>query len=213
MPAKAAVSILVADPHPITRAGVRAVLAAHADLAVVGETGYGPEVAALAEKLGSDVLVCETALLGAADLSLLRERGCRVLVLTASEDARTTREVLAAGAAGYLLKRATPDQLVQAVRVVAGGGTYLDPEVAGCVLHGPRDESGLSDREEQVIRLIALGYSNKEIAAQLRLSVKTVETYKGRSLEKLNVRTRVGLVEYAARRGWLNAADRAVVVG
>src|SRR5207244_1603694 len=109
---------------------------------------------------------------------------------------------------GYVLKRAAAAELVQAIRAVADGGTYLDPALAGSVVDdfvrpAPEREATsaeLSEREAEVIRLIALGYSNKEIAAQLKLSVKTVETYKTRSMEKLHVRSRVDIVRYAARR-------------
>ncbi len=111
---------------------------------------------------------------------------------------------------GYALKRAAAGELVRAVRAVAAGGTYLDPEAAGGVvgdlLRPPAGARGveLSEREEEVMRQIALGYSNKEVAAHLTLSVKTVETYKTRAMEKLGAHNRVDLVRYAAKRGWLD---------
>ena len=117
------------------------------------------------------------------------------------------RQLLAARR-GYALKRAAPEELVHAIRAVAAGGTYLDPAIAGKVVGGfvrPRQaEAGeLSEREADVVRLTAAGHSNKEIAAQLELSVKTVETYKARSLEKLGLNSRADLVRYAVQRGWL----------
>ena len=212
-PEQKPVTVLIADAHPIVRAGLRTLVTAQPDMSVVGEAGYCAEVLDLAGRMAPDVVVCETTLPGGDGLTArLQALGRRVLVLTVCAEPRTMREVLAAGACGYVLKRATADQVVQAVRVVAGGGTYLDPELAGCVVDGFRDEVGLSEREEQVIRLLARGYSNKEIAAQLRLSIKTVETYKARSMEKLKVHTRTGIVEYAVGRGWLAVADRPVVV-
>jgi DNA-binding NarL/FixJ family response regulator len=138
----------------------------------------------------------------------------KVLVLTVHEDKGYLRLLLEAGVAGYVLKRAAAAELVQAIRIVADGGTYLDPALAANVVDtfmrpAPEREgvvAELSEREAEVIRLIALGYSNKEIAAQLKLSVKTVETYKTRSMEKLQIRSRVDIVRYAVKHGWLENA-------
>jgi DNA-binding NarL/FixJ family response regulator len=132
----------------------------------------------------------------------------KVLVLTVHEDRGYLRLLLDAGAAGYVLKRAAAAELVTALQAVAAGRTYLDPTLAGGVVDTfmrPAAEPTveLSERESEVVRLIALGYSNKEIAGQLKVSVKTVETYKTRSMEKLQIRSRVDIVRYAARRGWL----------
>jgi DNA-binding NarL/FixJ family response regulator len=116
------------------------------------------------------------------------------------------RLLLGMGARGYVLKRSPADGLAQAIRAVAAGGTYLDPAVAGFVVGASGGaDSNLSLREAQVLRLIARGYSNKEIGAKLALSVKTVETYKTRSLEKLGVRSRVDIVRFAVECGWLGA--------
>jgi DNA-binding NarL/FixJ family response regulator len=147
---------------------------------------------------------------------LCLERPARkVLALTACEDRVALRLVLAAGASGYVLKRAPADELVRAIRAVVGGATYLDPAVAGGVVServGPlagneTRPAELSERETEVARLIVLGYSNKEIAARLQLSVKTVETYKTRAMEKLGMKGRVDLVRYAARRGWFDVPE------
>jgi DNA-binding NarL/FixJ family response regulator len=135
----------------------------------------------------------------------------KVLALTVHEDRGYLRLLLEAGAAGYVLKRAAAADLVHAVRAVAAGGTYIDPALAGAVVGNfvrtpPPGAAAaeLSDREREVVKLIALGYSNKEIAARLALSVKTVETYKARSLEKLGMHSRVDIVRYAAQQGWLS---------
>jgi DNA-binding NarL/FixJ family response regulator len=135
-----------------------------------------------------------------------------VLALSVHEDRGYLRQLLEAGASGYVLKRAAAEELIRAVRTVAAGGVYLDPSLAGKVVGSfvrkpagkgtaPTDE--LSEREEEVVRLTAAGHSNKEIASRLELSVKTIETYKARSLEKLGLHSRADLVRYAVGRGWL----------
>ena len=139
----------------------------------------------------------------------------KVLALTVHEDKGYLRQLLEAGAAGYVLKRAAAEELIHAIRTVAAGGVYLDPALAGKVVggfvrkppaKGVAEGSELSDREAEVVRLIAAGHSNKEIAGRLDLSVKTVETYKARSLEKLGLHSRADLVRYALQRGWLQDA-------
>ena len=141
-------------------------------------------------------------------------------MLTACEHAWTVRLLLGMCARGYVLKRSPAEQLVQAVRAVADGGTYLDPQmgsdVVGILIGSEvteKPDAELSARECDVVRRIALGYSNKEIAAKLKVSVKTVETYKSRSMEKLHVRSRVDIVRYAIQCGWLSedAPDPLVV--
>jgi DNA-binding NarL/FixJ family response regulator len=135
--------------------------------------------------------------------------GCKVLALTVHEDRGYLRLMLEAGASGYVLKRAAATELIQAIRAVAAGGTYLDPSMAAGVISPFKPVGGgieLSEREAEVVRAIARGYSNKEIAGRLGLSVKTVETYKTRSLEKLSLRSRVDIVRYAHARGWLEGA-------
>jgi len=216
------IRILVADEHAVVREGLKALIGAQLWMAVVGEAADGPSTLHLASALDPDLVVVEVALPGldgaevTARLRATRP-GQKVLALTACEEKRALRRMLAAGAGGYVLKRAAAEQLVQALRTVAAGGTYLDPEVAAGVVGPPREgdadgeprAAGLSEREAEVVRLIALGYSNKEIAARLRLSVKTVETYKTRSMEKLGIKSRVDIVRYAARHGWLAHAEPA----
>ncbi|HEV3257765.1 MAG TPA: response regulator transcription factor, partial [Gemmataceae bacterium] len=132
--------------------------------------------------------------------------------LTVHEDKGYLRLLLEAGASGYVLKRAAAGELIHAIRTVAAGGVYLDPALAGKVVgsfvrapagKGVAEGDDLSEREGEVVRLIAAGYSNKEIATRLSLSVKTVETYKARSMEKLGLDSRADLVRYALQRGWL----------
>ncbi|GAB6842971.1 DNA-binding NarL/FixJ family response regulator [Methylorubrum rhodinum] len=141
--------------------------------------------------------------------------GTRVLVLAVHEDATYVQPLMRAGARGYLLKRSAADDLLRAVRAVASGGVYLDPSIAG---HGLAETSGLdwrpgtaegreplSPREAETLRLIAQGFSNKEIAQRIDVSVKSVETYKARAAEKLGLRTRAEIIRYGAAHGWFDA--------
>lgn len=211
------IRVLLADDHAVVREGLKALISAEPGMELVGEASDGRVALELTAELDPDVVVVDVSmpeLNGSEVTAQLRAArpDRKVLALTVHEDRGYMRQLLRAGAAGYVLKRAAPSELVRAIRAVADGGTYLDPvfangagepasEVAGPVREGTGAE--LSERETEVVRLIALGYSNKEIAARLKLSVKTVETYKTRSMEKLGVRTRVDIVQYAAKRGWL----------
>lgn len=209
------IRVLLADDHAVVREGLKALISAEPGMELVGEASDGRVALELTAELDPDVVVVDVSMpeLNGAEVTaqLLAVRPDRkVLALTVHEDRGYMRQLLRAGAAGYVLKRAAPSELVQAIRAVADGGTYLDPAFADgagepAADGAPREGNGaeLSDRETEVVRLIALGYSNKEIAARLKLSVKTVETYKTRSMEKLGVRTRVDIVQYAAKRGWL----------
>jgi DNA-binding NarL/FixJ family response regulator len=210
------IRVLLADDHAIVREGLRSLVNAQPEMEVVGEAGDGTAAVALTAELDPDVVVVDVSMpgLGGAQVTaqLRAARADRkVLVLTVHEDKGYLRQLLEAGASGYVLKRAAASELVQAIRAVAGGGTYIDPALAASVVDDfvrPAVEPAaeLSEREAEVVRLIALGYSNKEIAAQLKLSVKTVETYKTRSMEKLRIHSRVDIVRYAAQRGWLQNA-------
>lgn len=211
--------VLLAEDHAIVREGLRALLEAQPDMEVVGEAADGREALDAAKALGPDVVVMDISMPGTngtrATEAIRRDcPGTRVLALTMHEDKGYLRQLVQAGASGYLLKRAAPQDLLQALRTVAAGGTYLDSALVGDVLVGfagrapgrdaKRDDE-LSEREAEVVRLIARGFSNKEIAAQLEISSKTVETYKARSLEKLGLSRRSDLVTYAVQRGWLEA--------
>jgi len=208
----------LADDHAVVREGLKALINAQSGMTVVGEAADGLAAVALTAELEPDVVVVDVSMpgLNGAQVTVrLREvrPDRKVLALTVHEDTGYLRLLFEAGAAGYVLKRAAAAELVQAIRAVAGGGTYLDPTLAGNVVDGfvcpPSEQEAkaeLSERETEVVRLIALGYSNKEIASQLKVSVKTVETYKTRSMEKLGMRGRVDIVQYAARRGWIKTA-------
>ena len=202
------IRILVIDEHAVVRAGLRALTAAEPGLEVVEETGDA--LTAIADGCSPDVAVVgevSGAGLGADEvIARLREThpSLRVLALAAGKDQFRSR--LAAGATGFVLKQAALTELAQAIRTVAAGETYLDPSLTDAPPALIPDAVELSEREAEVLRLIALGYSNKQIAAQLAVSIKTVETYKSRSMEKLGARDRVAIVRYAAKRGWLSNA-------
>jgi DNA-binding NarL/FixJ family response regulator len=209
----------VADPHPIARAGLRVVLGTAPGVEVVGEAADGHAALRLADELDPDVVVLEVALpgLGGAEVTALlcaARADRKVLVFTACEDGESRRQVRAAGAMGYVPKSSPADELVRAVLAVAGNAIYPDAAVAspqaghgGCAGAAGVE---LSEREAEVLRLIALGYSNKEIGVRLRVSIKTVETYKTRAVEKLDLHGRVDIVRYAAARGWFREVETGV---
>ncbi|HYO62160.1 MAG TPA: response regulator transcription factor [Pyrinomonadaceae bacterium] len=209
--------IIIADDHQVVREGLKALINAQPDMHVVGEAGDGRAAWLLAKQLQPDVVLMDVSMPGmnGAEATERLRQDCpliKVLALTVYEDKGYLRQLLAAGAAGYVLKRAVVEELVRAVRAVAAGGSYIDPTLAGKVVSsyisqstgGLKQPGGeLSERESQVLRLAAWGYSNKEIAAKLGISVKTVETYKVRLMEKLDLRSRADIVRYALRQGWL----------
>ncbi len=162
-----------------------------------------------------DVSMPEMNGLKATEMLRAERPGVRVIALTRHTDRGYMQQLLQAGASGYVLKQSDPAVLLQAVRAVAAGGDYLDPAIAGKALSGyfgrrPGGEAGavsISDRESEVLRLIALGYSNKEIAARLSLSVKTVEAHKANAMRKLDMTGRIDIVRYAVLQGWLREED------
>ncbi len=211
-----ALRILMADDHPIVLAGLKALVQADPGLQIVGEARDGRSTLRLASLLHPDVVVLDLSMpeMNGAEVNralLTEQPGCRILVLTVHEDRATLRQLLDLGVAGYLVKRSAADDLIRAIHAVAAGGTYLDPAIAGKVVGGGQSatraqgENGaeLSERETDVLRLIANGHSNKEISARLAISVKTIETYKARAMEKLGFKTRVDVVRFAAAKGWL----------
>jgi two-component system response regulator NreC len=210
-------TILLADDHVVMREGLRRLIDGETDMEVVCEATDGDEAVDKAAQMLPDIAVLDVSMkqVNGPDAARRVKKvspSTRILGLTMHEDASYVREMVDAGAMGYVLKRAASDELISAIRAVAQGGTYVDPRVAGRLLQSlvprrsaPSEPNSLSERENDVLRLIAQGFSNKEIAAQLNLSVKTVETYKGRGMEKLGLRTRVDIVRNAAARGWLTA--------
>lgn len=211
------ISVLLAEDHAIVREGLKLLLSAQGDMDVVGEADNGITAWQKAKELRPSVVVMDVSLpeLTGAEATERIKRDCpdvTVLALTVHEERGYLRRLLQAGASGYVLKRAAAKELTQAIRTVVGGGVYLDPRVADNVVtrfireqsvKDGRNHTELSQRETEVLRLIALGYGNKEIAARLGVSVKTVETYKTRLMEKLDLHSRVHIVRYARHQGWL----------
>ncbi|QJW95181.1 response regulator transcription factor [Frigoriglobus tundricola] len=209
--------VFVADDHAVVRRGLKALIDTEPGMTVVGEAADGQEAVTQVRALLPDVVVMDVSmpdLTGSQATEQIR-RECphvKVLALTVHEDKGYIRQLLTAGASGYVLKRGAPEGLIEAIRVVAAGGVYLDPNIAAKVVGGfiqksPKDVASkngeLSDRETEVARLTAAGHGNKEIATRLDLSVKTVETYRTRSMDKLGLRSRAELVRYAVQKGWL----------
>jgi len=209
--------IFLADDHAVVRAGLKTLVDAQSDMVVVGEASDGQAALEQMRDCPADVVIMDISmpeLNGAAATDQLRQQcpDIKVLALSVHEDTGYLRKLLEAGASGYVLKRSAADTLIQAIRMVAAGGMYLDPAIAGKVVGsllgkpvvvGDPTAAELSERETDVVRLIAQGYSNKEIATLLNLSVKTVETYKARAMEKIGLDSRVAIVRYALQRGWL----------
>lgn len=212
--------IFLADDHDIVCAGLKTLVDAQSDMEVIGQAHDGESACRSACEFQPDVIVMDISMPGmnGAQATEQIKRTCpdiKVLALSVHEDTSYLRKLLEASASGYVLKRSAADTLIQAIRIVASGGIYLDPALAGKVVDSfvgkqpPMSATivaALSERETDVVRLTALGYSNKEIATQLNLSVKTVETYKARAMEKLRLTSRVGLVRYAMQQGWLQEA-------
>ncbi|WP_264051511.1 response regulator [Methylobacterium flocculans] len=214
------IRIVLADDHPIVLAGIRALLNADPELELVGEATNGGEALPLIRSVAPDVAVVDVSMPGLNGLELTERvtgacPGTKILVLTVHEDAAYVQPMLKAGAKGYLLKRSAAEDLLRAVHAVAAGGVYLDPSVAGHALSDGTAIAGgigsaetgeaLSPRETETLRLIAQGFSNKEIARRIDVSVKSVETYKARAAEKLGLRSRAEIIRYAASHGWLDA--------
>ncbi len=212
------IRVLIAEDYKTVRTGLKMIIDAETDMKVVGEAGDGREAIRLAQELLPDVLVMDISmpevngLVAAAKLKRIAP-AIRILTLTRHTDKAYLQELLQAGVSGYVLKQSESEEMLRAIRAVAGGGNYLDPAITGNVFsmfdvnqNKPRGEVHgeiLSDRESEVLRLIARGYSNKEIAEQLETSIKTIETQKASALRKLNISGRNEIVSYAILQGWL----------
>jgi two-component system invasion response regulator UvrY len=203
------IRVLIADDHPIVRRGLRQIVADQPDMTVVADTGDGREALQLADSNPLDVIVLDMSMPGLSGLEVLNQLKRRhprlpVLVLSAHPEGELAMRLLKAGAAGYLNKEIAPEELAGAIRRVAGGKKYVSPALAELLadsLQKGEDppEASLSDREYQVLRLIASGKTVSEIADEIALSVKTISTYRARILEKMNMRTNAELVRYAIR--------------
>jgi DNA-binding NarL/FixJ family response regulator len=207
------IRIVLADDHAIVRAAVRCLLETAADIEIVAEAADGEQALAEIARHEPDVAVVDLAMPRLDGIEVARRlagagRRTRVLALSAWEEGRHVRDALAAGVAGYVPKSAAATDLVAAIQVVAAGGQYVHPAVVNAALSTlvrPErpDAAVLSAREIHVLRQLAHGYTIKEISAELSLSMKTVETYKARAMEKIGGASRVDLMRFAAGQGWL----------
>jgi DNA-binding NarL/FixJ family response regulator len=209
--------VLLADDHESVREGLKAILNGQSDMEIVGEAGDGHSAVSETQRLLPDVVVMDVSMpllngLRATESIAARCASVKIVALTRHADAGYLQQLLRAGASGYVLKQSRTTELLHAIRAVHAGGKYLDPAVAGSVIDAIQRPSGavtdapntqLSGREEEVLRLLAWGYSNKEIAARLDLSVKTIESHKANAMHKLKLVSRTEIVRFALLRGWL----------
>ena len=208
--------IFLADDHPIVLSGLKNLIRSQEDLELVGEAENGMRALDLIRQLTPDIAVLDVSMPQLNGIAVARQlvkesSPVRVIILTVHEDRTYVNQALQSGVRGYMLKRSLAENLIQAIHAVARKGTYVDPAIAG-QMFSPHDATPgnvhrvvsalLTAREGAVLRLIALGQTNKEIAHELQVSMKTVETFKARALEKIGLRTRAEIVRYAAIQGW-----------
>ena len=213
------ISILIAEDHETVREGLKLILSAQSDMEVVGDAGDGRSAVELAQKLRPEVVLMDISMPGMNGLkaTTMLKSCCpesHILALTRHKDDGYLQQMLSAGASGYVLKQSAPSELVHAIRAVAKGGKYLDPAVAGKVMGrfvgrgmtATENLPEITDREEEVLRLISWGHSNKDIANRLNLSVKTVEVHKTNAMRKLGMNSRIDIVRYAVLQGWMESS-------
>jgi DNA-binding NarL/FixJ family response regulator len=215
------IGILLADDHAVVRQGLRALLEAEGDIAVVGEAENGRQAVAQAKKTLPDVVVMDVAMPGMNGLEATRQivrniPSSRVLVLTSYGDDDYVNQLLEAGAIGYLVKQTAAADLLKAIREVHQGNTFFSPSIAKRLrqqqseaLAGGQPASRtdrLTSREAEVLQLVAEGFANKQIAAELSISIKTVEKHRQQAMNKLNIHDIAGLTRYAISKGWVERA-------
>jgi DNA-binding NarL/FixJ family response regulator len=213
------IRIVLADDHPIVLDGLRNLIRAEPDFELVGEAASGLSALKIIREQRPDVAVLDISMPELNGIVLSRRLAgemptLRLLVLTLHEDRAYLNQALEAGVRGYVLKRSAVENLVQAIRAVLVGGLYIDPAIVGRVFESKQINKrlaarkgvapALTDREADVLKMAALGFTNKEIASRLDVGVKSIETYKARGLEKLGLKTRAELVRYASGQGWLD---------
>ncbi len=218
----AKIRVLLADDHAVLRAGLKLLLSAQPDIEVVGEAADGGEAMAKARALRPDVILMDLTMPGIGGSEATgrikdENPGIKVLVLTVHDDPSYLRQLLMAGASGYVVKKSADADLLSAIRAAHRGEVFLDSSLAGGLVdevirpRGPRRPRDayetLSDREREVLKWVARGHTNQEIAEKLFLSVKTIETYRARLAEKLGLRGRAELVRFAMERGLLHHID------
>lgn len=218
------ISIILADDHAVLRSGLRLMLNSQEDLEVIGEAENGEQAIRLCREKQPDIILLDLNMPGLSGLDAIEDikrdnPGTKILVLTMHDDEGYLKRVLKSGCSGYILKRAADVELISAIRAVYRGELFVDPSLVKHLVNDfigtkdPDEQShvktagALSERENEVLKLIALGYTNKQIADELYLSVKTVETHKSKIKEKLNIRSRSDLVRYAMQKGLLDTSE------
>ena len=210
--------VLIVDDHAVVRAGLRLLLDAEPDIEVVGEAGSIDQAIFEARALKPDIILMDVVMPGRSGIegspAVLHEApDAKVLVLSMQDDPTYVREAFAAGASGYVLKEAADAELVAAIREVSNGGKYVHPSLGARLAAAEADsrnhvdDDPLSDREREVLRLLALGHTNQEIAKMLYISVRTAETHRAHIMQKLRLSTRAELVRYALAHGLLDDAN------
>lgn len=215
------IRLLLVDDHVLMRSGLRLILNAQPDMEVVGEAAEGREALEKARELSPDIVLMDITMPGMSGLDALERLkkempAVKVILLTAHDDETYMERAMTSGGSGYVLKRATEAELINAIHAVQQGGVYLHPTMTRALVNQLQRksatqekqnhlESKLSEREREVLKLIAQGYTNKEIADMIFLSVKTVETHKAHIMDKLELHSRAELVRYALDNGLLKA--------
>jgi DNA-binding NarL/FixJ family response regulator len=205
---------VVVDDHAVVRTGIKLLLERERDIEVVGEAGNAKDAIFRARASKPDVILLDVVMPGASGIEVLPELlkespDTKVLVLSMQDDPSYVREAFAAGAAGYVLKEAADEEVVAAVREIAGGGRYVHPALGARMVaaeaeaRAAAEADPLSEREREVLRLLALGHTNQEIAKMLYISVRTAETHRAHIMQKLRLSTRAELVRYALAQGLL----------
>lgn len=210
------IRILIADDHGVLRAGLRSLLNPDSDMEVIGEAGDGSEAVRLALRLQPDMILMDISMPKMGGIEALQQiseklPGCKILMLTVHEDEGLLRKAIRAGASGYVIKRAAESELISAIRTAMQGDFYIHPAMTRVLLRdlvpasaaSRPTENTLTHREIEVLRLIARGYTNNQIASSLCLSARTVEGHRANLMAKLNLHSRVELVEYAEQHGFL----------
>jgi len=208
------IRVLVVDDHAVVRSGLRLLIDAEEDMETVGEAGNVRDAIFEARTSSPDLILMDVVMPGESGLEgmpkLLHEHpGVKVLILSMQDDPRYLREAFAVGASGYVLKEAADTEVVTAIREVAAGGRYVHPELGARLIAAEAEAARqaeadpLSEREREVLRLLALGYTNQEIAKQLFISVRTAETHRAHVMQKLRLASRAELVRYAIAHGLL----------
>ncbi len=208
------IRVLIVDDHAVVRTGLKLLLNAEDEFEVVGEAGNAEEAVLRAKLLQPDVLLCDIVMPGRSGIEVVQDvrevsPATKIVMLSMQDDPSYVRQAFGAGAHGYVLKEAADTELVRAVREVASGGRYVNPELgarlafAEAQAQAEAEADPLSEREREVLRLLALGHTNQEIARMLYISVRTAETHRAHIMQKLRLSTRAELVRYALEHGLL----------